>query len=241
MEGWIKLHRKLLKSDMYQALNAGQRDVLIMCLLLANHEENEWEFEGRIYKAEPGQFITSLASLKKHCAKDVSTRNIRTALQKLEKWQFLTNKSTKTGRLITILNWDTYQSVNNETDKDTDKQVTKHRQRGDKEVTTNKNDKEGIKNDREYIREDFLLIFNRWLKYKKDKKQSYKNEDSIKAAYNKLYKLADGDPELADKIVEQSLANNWNGLFELKDENKKPKKFTEADFEDGTGKKINDE
>ena len=93
----------------------------------------------------------------------------------------------------------------------------KHR-RSNKEIEVDK-DKE-IK-EREYIEKDFLPIFERWLKYKKDKRQSYKNEDSIKAAYNKLYKLAGGDFELADKIVEQSLANNWDGLFELKDENKK--------------------
>ena len=93
----------------------------------------------------------------------------------------------------------------------------KHR-RSNKEIEVDK-DKE-IK-EREYIEKDFLPIFERWLKYKKDKRQSYKNEDSIKAAYSKLYKLAGGDFELADKIVEQSLANNWDGLFELKDENKK--------------------
>ena len=93
----------------------------------------------------------------------------------------------------------------------------KHR-RSNKEIEVDK-DKE-IK-EREYIEKDFLPIFERWLKYKKDKRQSYKNEDSIKAAYNKLYKLAEGNSELADKIVEQSLANNWDGLFELKDENKK--------------------
>jgi len=30
--------------------------------------------------------------------------------------------------------------------------------------------------------------------------------------------------------VEQSLANNWDGLFELKNKNKQLKKFTEDDF-----------
>ena len=69
---------------------------------------------------------------------------------------------------------------------------------------------------REYIKENLLSIFNRWLKYKKDKKQSYKNEDSIEMAYNKLYKLSEGDSKKAIEIIEQSLANNWDGLFALK-------------------------
>jgi len=88
-------------------------------------------------------------------------------------------------------------------------------------IKVNKSKVNKSKEEREYIEKEFLPIFERWLKYKKDKRQSYKNEDSIKAAYNKLYKLAEGNSELADKIVEQSLANNWDGLFELKDENKK--------------------
>ncbi|MDZ7739937.1 MAG: hypothetical protein U5K32_12910 [Bacteroidales bacterium] len=144
MEGWIKLHRKLLVSDMYQALDTGQRDVLITCLLLANHEAKEWEWNETIFKVNPGQFITSLASLRKHCASDVSIQNIRTALLKLEKWQFLTNKSTKTGRLITILNWDTYQNINYEANKDTGKELTKNQQ-----LTRM------INNDKEFIYADF--------------------------------------------------------------------------------------
>ena len=74
---------------------------------------------------------------------------------------------------------------------------------------------------RGYIKEDFLEIFNRWLQYKKDKKQTYKNEDSIEMAYKKLYKFADGNPKIATEIIEQSLANNWAGLFQLKENPKK--------------------
>ena len=63
-----------------------------------------------------------------------------------------TNSSTKTGRLITILNWEKYQGRDYVSDKGNDKEPTKSRQRPDKEPTTNKNDKE-YKNDKEiYIR-----------------------------------------------------------------------------------------
>ena len=139
--GWIKLYRKIHNSSMYQQLTAIQRDVLIQCLLLANHESNEWEWKGNIYTCKPGQFITSLQSLKDVCAKDVSIQNIRTALLKLEKWQFLTNDSTKTGRLITIINWNTYQPRQYDTNNEINKQLTKHQQSTNKALTTNKNNK----------------------------------------------------------------------------------------------------
>lgn len=135
MSGWIKLHKKLLNSQMYKHLNLAQRDVFIQILISANWEENEWEWGGGIHRCKPGQFITSLASLKKKCAKCVTIKQIRTALLKLEKWQFLANESTKTGRLITVLNWDTYQR------EETDGGQSK-RQREGKDRATIKNNKE---------------------------------------------------------------------------------------------------
>lgn len=134
---WVKLHRKIQRSQLYKRLNSKQRDVMVQCLLMANHEEKEWEWGGQIFKVQAGQFITSLKSLKKNCAKDVSHQNIRTALLILEKWSFLTNKSTKTGRLITVLNWAKYQT------KEKANQQT-NQQTANKELTTNKNDRRMI-------------------------------------------------------------------------------------------------
>lgn len=161
-DGWVKLHRKILGNDMYVSLTSEQRDVLITCLLLAGHKGTNWEWQRKVFKCEPGQFITSLASLKKKCARGCSIRNIRTALLKLEKWQFLTNKSTKTGRLITILKWDTYQGVDESPDKGTDKALTKHRQSTDKALTTNKNDKKvkNVKNKNKHIVEQIITYLN---------------------------------------------------------------------------------
>lgn len=106
-----------------------------MTLLLGvNHEENEWEFKGKIYKVQPGQVVTSLETIQKKCAKDVSIQNIRTALLKLEKWGFLTSESTNRNRLITVVNWEVYQSK--------DKNQQADQQTTNKQLTTNKNDKE---------------------------------------------------------------------------------------------------
>ena len=39
---------------------------------------------------------------------------------------------------------------------------------------------------------------------------------SVQAAYKQLYELSDGNPVTAMKIVEQSIASSWQGLFPLK-------------------------
>ncbi len=143
--GWIKLHRKIRNSNMYKTLKASQRDVMIQCLLLANHKKNQWIWEGKSFKCNPGQFITSLKSLKKLCAVDVTERKIRTALNNLAKWEFLTIKTTKTGSLITICNWTVYQGYDEKNDIENSKDLSKTEHNHDKDLTTNKKDK-NIKN-----------------------------------------------------------------------------------------------
>lgn len=143
---------------MYQDLNAVQRDVLLQCLLAANHKPKKWEWQGKIFECKAGQFITSLDSLTKLCANGTSIQNIRTALVKLEKWEFLTNESTKTGRLITVINWDTYQNCEDDTNKGINKELTKSQQSSNKELTTNKN----VKKDKNEKKETIHIIFEFW-------------------------------------------------------------------------------
>lgn len=65
---------------------------------------------------------------------------------------------------------------------------------------------------------DYLPVFQDWLSYKRQRKESYKTQQSLEALYRKLHKLSGGEVEIAQMIVEQSQANNWAGLFELKDD-----------------------
>lgn len=134
---WIKLYRKLKDSPIWQHLNSRQRDVYINILLMANHKEKEW-FDGReMVKIAPGEFITSLPSLKKHCAKEVTIQNIRTCLLILSKAEFLTCTSTNRWRRIRVLNWAKYQGKDCElTDTPTGNQQATNRQ-----LTANKNEK----------------------------------------------------------------------------------------------------
>ncbi len=141
MQGWIKLHRLLTKKAIWKCSTPEQKTIFITLLLMANHKENEWIWQGKEFEAKPGQFITSLESIKNECGKGVSIQNVRSALEKFQKLEFLTNESTKTGRRITILNWEKYQLDDDEGNKAINKEVTKNQQTGNKEVTTNKNDK----------------------------------------------------------------------------------------------------
>lgn len=69
--------------------------------------------------------------------------------------------------------------------------------------------------DLSFIPTDFLPIIERWVKYKQERKQAY-TQSGIEACYHKLLELSNTNPNIAMAVIEQSIANNWAGLFELK-------------------------
>ena len=75
---------------------------------------------------------------------------------------------------------------------------------------------------------EFAEAWTDWLEYKQEEfKFKYKSKHSLKAAFKKLYKLAEGNEETAIAIIEESMANGWKGFFKLKEEiNAKDKKTT---------------
>ena len=58
-------------------------------------------------------------------------------------------------------------------------------------------------------------VINKWLEYKKEKRQSYKPR-GLASFKKKIMEMSGGDPVVADAIVEQSMANNYQGIFPLK-------------------------
>ena len=139
-QGWISLYRDLLDKAIWQNSTPEQKTILITLLLMANHEPNQWEWKGKKYTVKSGEFITSLEKIVAKCGKGITTQNVRSALKRFEKLQFLTNESTKQNRLIKIENWLFYQGRENQPNKATNKEVTNDQQRPNKEVTTNNND-----------------------------------------------------------------------------------------------------
>ena len=139
MQGWIKLHRCLMYKPIWQESTPEQKVILTTLLMMANHQGREWEWKGDKYVADPGQFVTSLESIAHKCGKGITIQNIRTALKRFEKYDFLTNESTNKNRLITIVNWGLYQGSEEEPNKQDNKQLTSNQQATNKQLTTNKN------------------------------------------------------------------------------------------------------
>ena len=123
MEGFIKIYRKLLKWEWHDDPNTGW--LFVVLLLLANYEDTKWR--GKVVGR--GQLVASLRKLSEESG--VSVRSIRTGLERLKGCGVIDYKATNKFHHITILNYDSYQSREAESDK----KVTNNRQTTDKRLT----------------------------------------------------------------------------------------------------------
>jgi hypothetical protein len=223
--GWIKLYRKLIDDPVWVLSTPEQKTILITLLLMANHRENKWEWQGQKFNVQPGQMITSIESIRQKSGKGISVKNVRTSLKRFENLGFLANESAKTGRLITIANWGKYQC----SDEEVAKQPADDRQRGGKGVAPNKNDK----NDKKEIPSSDALLdrFNAlWKLYPKKlgKQNSFKaykkaikdgaTDDQIKTgieAYVKYLTKEQTDPQYIKQgssfFNQRSWEDDWSG------------------------------
>ena len=109
MEGWIKIHRKIINWEWYDDINT--KVLFLHLLLTANHEDKKWR--GKIIKR--GEKITSLSHLSEEIG--LSVQQIRTSLSKLKSTNEITIKSTSKYTLISIEKYNDYQINENEINK----------------------------------------------------------------------------------------------------------------------------
>lgn len=184
--GWFKLYRELFDKAIWKGSTPEQKVILITILGMVFHDENEWDWKGIKYETKPGQRITSLEKIAELAGKGISIQNIRTALKKFENYGFLTNESTNKNRLITIVNWELYQSKGDEL---TNK-LTGNQQATNKQLTTTKNNK-NEKND--IYTEDFEKFYKLYPN-PTGKAQTYKNWKKVIKEY---------DPDVITKSAER--------------------------------------
>jgi len=102
------------------------------------------------------------------------------------------------------------------------KHKTKHEEKKEKEKLKEKEkEKKDIPKgyelfDFSFVSEELQSCFGDWLEYKRQRGEKYKSQKSLQICYAKLNNLCNGDSSMAEKIIEQSQANNWSGFFELK-------------------------
>lgn len=154
-QGWIKLHRSILDWEWYDDPNT--KIVFLHLLLKANHKDKA--YKGVLVKR--GEVVTGRLVLSAELR--LSEQQIRTALNRLKSTNEITIKTTNKNSVITIVNYDLYQEVENDqptnepiyNQQSTNKQPTANQQ-----LTTNKNVKNNKNEKNARMKEGFSFSAN---------------------------------------------------------------------------------
>lgn len=230
MEGWIKVHRKLVDWEWYNDINV--KVVFLHLLLTANHKEKQWKGQTILR----GQKLTSI----EHLADDVGLtfQQTRTALKKLKSTHEITIKTTNKNTLITVEKFNNYQFEIDEDNKQNNKQfnnlITNNQQTNNKQITTNKNEKndnnDNIKKEKNKKRKTFeeVLVENNCSEELEitvrdfiDMRKTIKKPMTSKALellFRNLEKLTNLEEEKI-AILNQSIEHGWQTVYPLKTNN----------------------
>lgn len=126
--GYVNLFRSFINWEWFSVPN--MVIIFIYCLLKANYKNKKW----RGIDIKRGSFITSYDTISNDT--NLSVRQIRTCLNRLEQTNEIKRKATSQYTMLTICNYDSYQSYKIIDDK----QETNERQTNDKRTTTTKKD-----------------------------------------------------------------------------------------------------
>jgi len=240
--GYVKLWRKTVDSQIFQ--NESLLKVWVWCLMKANHKDKWTNLKtGKGFteiKVLKGQFIFGRRSAAKELKMKPSS--IRNRMEKLKNIGNLDMQPDTHYSLITIANWDIYQSENNKNDRQKDRQRTPKGQPED----TNKNDKNvKKKNIPHQDAENFYLTkkkkkltglrlktfeeFWKCFNYKKDKASAADSWLEIPSLNNNMVGLiyeaakleAKKRPELIENGQTPKMAQDWISSRRWEDEEAK--------------------
>lgn len=138
MDGYIKLHRKILENPIV-CKDSEYFAIWSYLLLNATHKEYQSLFKGEKITLQPGQLITGRKVISTKF--NISESKVQRVLKKLEIEQQIEQQTSNENRLITIVQWHEYQT----SEQQIEQQVNNERTTDEQPVNTNKNVK-NIKN-----------------------------------------------------------------------------------------------
>jgi len=129
MEGWIKLHREIMDSQVFKNPNINK--VWIYCLCSASSKPFDAVVGSQTIHLKEGQFVFGV--LKASEILDIPKSSLHRYMSKLKEWGCISIRPTNKYSVVTVLNWNLYQgSVAKVGNKKSYKSVGNHRGLGDK-------------------------------------------------------------------------------------------------------------
>lgn len=207
-EGYIILPRALIDDDYFEQ-KFTKAQALIDLYMLAAYKERTFYIRGNKVTVQRGQVAMGVRSLAERWqwSKNTVTRFLKDLEQR---GKIGTQKSSVIN--VISLNYYGIEGTQNGTQNGTPYINILLKEN----IKDNKKRKSDALPD--YVSPAFAPIMRDWMAYKKERGQAYKAR-GLKACYTKLLNLSGNDPTRARAIVEQSMSNNYSGLFKLKNDN----------------------
>lgn len=238
-QGYIKLHRQLQDCWIWNNEKFSMGQAWVDLLLRASHKDTKIYIDGVLEDIPRGTFVTSIAKLSDAWKWD--RKKTTKFLDLLENDKMITRVSTTHRTTVTIENYGIYQdlwitegqqepqplpqqipqpldndgitegqplpTINNDNNVKECKRIYKN-EKNEKKI-------EAYFPMDEKLNEAFLAFLDMRKKIKKPA-----TDKAIKLLINKLNKMSGGNNDLAIQIIEQSIVNSWQDLYELKSNNK---------------------
>lgn len=139
MDGWFRLHRKILDNPIV-CKDGEHLAVWIYLLANATYTSYDMYFSGKRITLKAGQLITGRKSIAKKLK--ISESKVQRILKLFENERQIEQQTTSKNRLITIKNWDKYQM----TEQLIEQQLNNHRTASEQQLNTNNKYKNIINN-----------------------------------------------------------------------------------------------
>lgn len=110
--GWVKLHRKIIENPVANKPN--YLALWVWILLLANHQENKFMWNGETIIIKEGQLLCGRKELSMKSG--ISPSTVERILNYLENEHQIEQQKTNKFRVITVINWKEYQKTDNKMD-----------------------------------------------------------------------------------------------------------------------------
>ena len=157
MSGWIKLHRKFCEKAFYSK-DSEKVHLWVHLLMSANHSGKEELLGGKPFFCASGQFTTGRKQLSRETGiSESKIERILTYFEKIE--QQIEQQKTSVNRLISILNWDSFQQSEQQSEQRVNNDRTTSEQRVNNDWTHYKNIK-NIKKGKNIKKEENILYKN---------------------------------------------------------------------------------
>jgi len=136
VEGWISVHRKLLGSVVFN--NPDLLKVWMWCLLKASHKKHKQLVGYQEQTLFPGELIFG----RKKTASDLGYSESKTyrLIKRLEELGNITIKSNNKYSVITVVNWELYQGIEQQNEQQNEQEMNNKRTTNEQQMNTNNND-----------------------------------------------------------------------------------------------------